>query len=378
MEKKQIIIGTIIVLALVAIVSAVFLYAPKEGLEEIKIGAIAPLSGPAALYGEGMKKGIDLAVEELNAKGGIEGKQIRVIYEDSQIDPKLAVSAIQKLITVDKVPVIIGPMGSSEVLSVAPIAERDHVVVLSPTASTPEITNAGDYIFRNTPSDNYEGSETAKFAYQQLGLQKIAILYINNDYGVGLRDVFKKTFESLGGTITTSEAFEPGANDFRTQLTRIKDSEAEAIYSVAYKESIQILKQRKELGIDAQILGTTPFEDPEILEKAGKTAEGVIYAFVGYDPASEREEVQQFINNFSKKYGAKPDPSAAQSYDAMKIVALAIENGGYTADGIKTALYNIKDFQGVTGLTSFDKNGDIVKPVQFRTVKNGSFVKYEQ
>jgi branched-chain amino acid transport system substrate-binding protein len=376
MTKKQIIIGAVIVIAL-AVITGAFLYMQPTEPGEIKIGAIAPLSGPAALYGEGMKRGIDLAVEELNANGGINGNKIQIVYEDSQIDPKLAVSAIQKLISVDKVPVVIGPMGSSEVLSVAPIAERKHVVVLSPTASTPEITNAGDYIFRNIPSDVYEGSETAKFAYQQLGFRKIAILYINNDYGVGLRDVFKRTFESLGGTITVAEAYEPGANDFRTQLTRIKDSEPEAIYSIAYKENIQILKQIKELGIDAQILGTTPFEDPEILEKAGETAEGVIYAFVGYDPTSESEEVQQFLHNFSDKYGIQPDPSAAMSYDAMKIVALAIEKGGYTADGIKEALYGIKNFPGVAGLTSFDENGDAMKPIQFRIVKNGKFVKYD-
>lgn len=343
----------------------------------IKIGVLSPLSGPAALYGEMMKKGVDLAIDELNSKGGINGKNISVIYEDDQIDPKQGVAAFQKLITIEKVPAVIGPMGSSVVLAVAPIANQQKVVILSPTASAPDITNAGDYVFRNTPSDVYEGKETAKFAYNSLNLRKIAILYINNDYGVGLKDIFKNNFEQSGGIVTAMESFDPNSNDFRTQLSKIKETAPEAIYMIAYKESIQILKQITELGLDVKVLSVTPFQDPEVIEKAKGSAEGVIYAFVGYDPESKRKEVQDFNQAFRNKYGIDPDPSAAASYDAAKLIAFAIEKGGYSGEGIKNALYDIKDFSGVSGITSFDVNGDVVKPVEFRIIKNGKFTKYE-
>jgi branched-chain amino acid transport system substrate-binding protein len=377
MTKKQIIIGVVIVLVLAAIAGAL-IYMPPAGPEEIKIGAILPLTGEAAKYGEDAKLGIDFAVEEINAAGGINGKKIQVVYEDSQAAPSQGVAAIQKLITVDKVPVIIGAMASSVTLAIAPIAEENKVVLLSPASSAAKITEAGDYIFRNEFSDAYGGKVQAESTWDELGIRDVAILYVNNDYGVGVADTFEETFESLGGNITAIESFEQGATDFRTQLTKIKDSYPDAIVVFGYNEVILILKQAKELGIETQILCNPMFEDPEILEKLGDLAEGVIYVYYGgFDPKSEEEQIKVFVSSFSEKYGREPGYYSALSYDAMKIISLAIEKGAFKSEGIKSALYAIKDYPGLTGTTTFDENGDVIKPVTLKTVRNGEFVEWD-
>ena len=377
MTKKQLIVGAVIVIVLAAFAGACLDKQPTES-EEIKIGAILPLTGEAAKYGEDAKLGIDLAVEEINAAGGIKGKKIQVVYEDSQAAPSQGVAAIQKLVTVDKVPVIIGAMASSVTLAIAPIAEENKVVLLSPASTAPQITEAGDYIFRNEVSDAYGGKAQAELTWDELGIRNVAILYINNDYGVGTIDTFKKNFESYGGNITAIEVFEQGATDFRTQLTKIKDSNPDAIFLVGYKEVILILKQAKELGIETQILSSTMFEDPEILEKVGDLAEGVIYVYYGgFDPESDEEQVETFISDLAEKYGREPGHYTAESYDAMKLISVAIEKGGYNSEEIKNALYDIKDYQGLAGSISFDENGDVIKLVTLKTVKDGKFVKYE-
>jgi len=213
-----------------------------EKKEEIKIGVMTPLTGESAKYGQDIKRGYDLATEEINEKGGIQGKKLLLIYEDDEGKPDKAVSAAQKLIQRDKVSVILGALWSSPTLAVAPIAEKNKVVLLSSGSSSPKITDAGDYIFRNEISEAYGAKESAKL-YFNAGFKKIATIYINNDYGIGVRDITKEIYEQLGGVVTTSEAFEQDEKDFRTQLLKIKETNPEAILIVSYKEAILILKQ---------------------------------------------------------------------------------------------------------------------------------------
>lgn len=365
------------IILVLAIASAGLILGCAKEEKDIIIGAVLPLTGDAAMYGESAKRAIGLAVEEINMAGGIDGRKVRIIYEDDQALPDKGVSAFQKLITVDRVPVVIGAMPSSVTLAIAPIAEKNKIVLFSPASSNPKITEAGDYIFRNDVSDVFEGEKMAEEAWQRLGLKKIAVLYINNDYGVGIKDVFTQKFKALGGEITGLETFEQRATDFRSQLTKIKKTGPEAVYVVGYKEQIQILKQYKELGIKAQILATIMLEDPEIIQNVGDAAEGAIYTYRAYNPESEEREVQEFVRNFKAKYGVEPDNWAAQSYDALRIVALAIERGGYDSEGIKKALYGIKAFPGVSGLTTFDENGDVIKPISLKIVKDGVFKNYQ-
>lgn len=368
MKKLGIIIGIVVIVVLTIVLS---LYQTKKEPEVIKIGAILPLTGDGAKYGEEARNGIELALEDLK------DPKIRVIYEDDQGTANGAINAFNKLVESAKVPVIIGPMYSSTALAVAPLGERKKVVIFSPSASSPELTQAGDYFFRNWPSDVFEGGEMARFAYNTLRLRTFAILSVNLDYGVGLTKVFEKVFKSLGDQILTIEYYEQGATDFRTQLNKIKPLKLEAIYLPGYYAEIGlILRQAKEIGLKTKFLSCVGFDNPKVLEIAGNAAEGVIFARPYYNPESEDPIVKSFVERFTKKYGVAPGIYAAHAYDALKIVVQAIKEGGYTAEGIKKALYSIKNFLGVTGNTSFDENGDVVKPIQILKVENGKFVRY--
>jgi branched-chain amino acid transport system substrate-binding protein len=347
----------------------------SEKASEIVLGAILPLTGDGAKYGESAQRAIDLGFSEVNSAGGIAGKRVRVVYEDSQGLPEKGVTALQKLITVDNVPAVIGDLFSSVTLAMAPVAERNHVVILSPTSSAPKITYAGDYVFRNCASDIFEGSVMAEAARDRLGISTVAILYINNDYGAGIADVFRKKFTAKGGAIVAEEAFAQGATDFRAQLTKIAAVHPEAAYLVGYKELGHVLKQATELGIKTKFLSTVMFEDPDILKVAGSAAEGVIYSARAYDPESNDAITRAFVAAFKARYGEVPDIFAAYSYDSAKIMAHALKLGGMTSDGIKKALYSTKDFHGVFGLISFDKNGDVTQPAFLKTFKDGKFVR---
>ncbi|NOR44458.1 MAG: ABC transporter substrate-binding protein, partial [Candidatus Delongbacteria bacterium] len=298
----------IFVIMMMLISLGVFLINSCTNKEEevIKIGAILPLTGDAAKYGEIAKNGIELALDEINSEGGINGKNIVMVYEDTKGDPKLGVTAIQKLITINKVKAIIGDLFSSVTLAVAPIANKNKIVLLSPASSSPKITNAGDFIFRNCPSDVYEGSVMANHAYDILNYRKVALLYINNDYGLGIKNVFGKVFSEKGGAIVTEEAFDQNSNDFKSQLLKIKNKNPEAIYLVGYKKMGHILKQTKEMGIQSQFLSTVMFEDPEILEIAKNSAEGVIYSASAFNPESDESLIQDFVQSYENKYNQVP------------------------------------------------------------------------
>lgn len=368
-----------IALLVVVVLAITFVVFQKQKeADEIRIGVITPLSGDSAKYGEDIKRGYDLAVEEINSKGDIKGKKLRLIYEDSEGKPGKAVAAAQKLIHGNKVIAILGALWSSPTLAVAPIAEENNVLLLSSGSSSPKVTNAGDYTFRNEISEAYGGEIAARLYFDQ-GFKKIAVLYLNNDYGVGLNDFTVDTYAKLGGTVTISEAFEQDEKDFRTQLLKVKNTSPQAVLIVSYKEAILIIRQMHELGMaDIQVLGSTLFEDAEIVEKLGDLAHGVIYSYYGtFYPESEEPIIQDFLTRFRRQYECNPSYYAPIGYDAVKILSQAIEKGGFTSEKIKAALYKIKDFPGVSGTTSFDENGDVIKPVILKEIKHGEFLKYE-
>lgn len=368
----------LVALVLIALLTLTDGCARKE-VEEIKIGAILPLTGGAGKYGVDAKNGIELAVFEKNKNGGINGSRVTVIYEDDQSTPSVAVSAFRKLLTSHDISVVIGGMTSSSALAIAPIAENSHVVLFSPSASTPKLTNAGAYIFRNELSDAFGGIAQADFTYNVLGITRTAILFINNDYGVGVVNAFIDRYTRLGGQIASKEAFEPDASDFRTHLSRIKYTSPEALLIVAYKEIIVILRQIRELGIDATLLSTPVFEDREVLSRAADLAENVIYVHYGGFPAdASSPHISRFVKNYRATFKIEPGYYSALAYDAANIVLDAIQKAGSRADSIKEQLYRVEDFPGVTGNTTIDEKGDVIKPVTLKTVRNGAFVSYEE
>lgn len=346
--------------------------------KEIKIGWIGPLTGDLAYYGQMVKKGTDLATEEINAEARINGSRLVVVYHDDELNPKKGVAAFLKLVSTDKVPVVIQAAGSSVMLAEAPLAEKNKVVLISPTCSNPKIRDAGDYVFRTWPSDSYQGVSLSEFIFGKMKKTKVAILYLNNDYGTGVKDEFARKFKALGGKVCASEAFEESATDFRSQLTKVVATEPELIFlSSHYKEGALLLKQASELGIKIQIVASDACYAPEFLQLSGGAAEGCIVANLYWNPDSNDPVVKSFIDKFMQKFGQKPEVYAAAGYDCIKVVALAIKNGGTKSEGIKDALYQIKDYSGVTGKISFDEFGEVNKAYDLFIVRSGEFKPYE-
>jgi branched-chain amino acid transport system substrate-binding protein len=375
-NMKRLWIG-IIVLVVAGLALALFLTRGKKEPNEIKVGVVLPLTGEVAVYGQKMKRGIDLAVNQINSKGGINGNQIKVVYEDDQGDPKSAVAAVQKLITTENVPVIIGGAISATALPVVPIIDRNNVVLFSPAATAPKLSGQSKYFFRNWPSDIYDGPAMGEFARKELKLEKVGVLYVNNEWGNAISGLFSDTFKRQGGQIVATESYEQNATDFRTQLTKIARQNPEAIYVPGYlKELINILRQKKELGIKARILSTYGFYDPQILEQGKDAAEGSVFTAPTYDPDNPNPAIKNYVTSFQSTYGEKPDIWSAQAYDAMNIIALALQSGARTGPQIRDEIAKVKNFDGVSGNTSFDEKGDVQKPLRLMTVKNGEFVDY--
>jgi branched-chain amino acid transport system substrate-binding protein len=332
----------------------------KKEKAEIDIGRLLPLTGPAASYGQSEKKGTELALEEINNAGGIQGRKIKIIYEDEKCEPKEGVSAIQKLIDIDKVPLVLGATCSTVTLAVAPIANENKVVLLSPLSSAAEITNAGPYVFRVMPSDAFQSNVLAKWI-SDMGYKKIGVLFINNAWGVGVKDAFVKEYQRLGGKVLGIEACNEGEKNFRTQLTKLASLNVDALFLPTMpKEGGQILKQLKELGINKRIFGADAWSVKELLDEAGAAANGIYYSV----PAQyDGPEYQEFSRKFEAKYGQKPDVNAAGAYDALKIASMTIgkvisKNLPVTGEDIKMEMEQVKGFKGATGDTTFDKNGD--------------------
>lgn len=375
---KKLWIG-IVILIVVALAIVFFFTQIKKEPEEIKIGWIGPLTGDAAYYGEMVKNATDLAVLEINNQGGINGKKVSVIYEDDQLDPKQGTSALKKLISIERVPVVIQAAGSGVMLAEAPIAEKNKTVLISPTCSNNKIKYAGDYIFRIWPSDAYQGQVLAEFCYNNLQAKKAAVLYINNEYGEGLKDEFSEKFTAVGGKVAIADYFEQGATDFRTILTKIRDNSIDVVCLASlYRESALLTKQSKEMGSKTQFVGGDGNFAPELIELSKGGAEGMIVTNMHWDPNSNDLVVKNFVTKFKEEYNKEPEVYAAAGYDCIKVLADAIKRGGYTANGIKKELYATKGFKGVTGDITLDEYGEAIgKKYDFYKIEGEKFVKIE-
>lgn len=344
----------------------------KDG--EVRVGAILPLTGDAASYGQALKAGMDLALEEINNNGGVGGRDLVVIYEDGQGEPSKSVSAITKLINSDRVPIVIGDMFSASTLAIAPIAERNKVVLLSPTASAIELTNAGDYVFRIYPSDTYDGDFLARYVAGN-NMKKVAVIYLQVSSISSVVETFVSVAREEGVEICSKEGYLEGNRDFRALLLKAKQQQPDAIFIPGYlNEMAVLLKQAKELGISIPFISVSTFYDPKILELAGDAAEGVVFSSPAFDPKSQSAEIESFVKAFKKAYGREPDILAGYGYDVVKIATKAIGNTpDAKSSAIRDALYSIQDYPGVTGQTSFDQNGDVVKALRMMHVENGEF-----
>lgn len=370
-------------LSLLFVLISIFFFASchqKENISEkenIKIGAIFDMTGSLAYMGKWSQNGALLAVDNINNNGGIEGKKVSLLIEDGGSDANKNVSAFRKLIDSDKVSLVIGFNSSSAVMAAAPIANTTKTVLLTSGTGSPNITDAGDYIFRNRLSGKLEVDAIAKFIALKSNIKEIGVLYINNEYGKGYARIFQSAFETHGGTILLEEGFEQNQTNFKSLVRKLKDNNIQAIYLIAYaKEGGILLKQSYEQNYMPQWFSANPIEAPEFLEIAGKSAEGIIYSIAKYDPNDALSK--KFNSEYKARYGSDSEMFAANSYDAVNIGTLAISNTDGSGEQIKTYLYDsIKDYPGVAGLTTFDHNGDVIKSAIIKIIKNGQFILLE-
>lgn len=361
------------------LVIAVVSCRPPESQEKIiRIGVILPLTGEAAVYGKALRNGIELAQsEETNNP-----VKLSLIFEDDQGQAAQAVSSVRRLIDVEKVPAVIGGAMSSTAEAIIPICDASKVVLLSPTATKPSLPHQDGYFLRLWPSDDYDGKVMAETAYNQLGLRKIGILFVNVAYGTGITEVFEREFTKLGGSVVIKEGYSQGATDFRTSLTKVQNAKPEAIYLPGYVAEItQILKQAKELGIKTKFLGVNSLYDPKLIEIAGDASEGAVFTYPTFDTKSQDPVIERFVTSYKGKYGTEPDAFAAQGYDSYRVLRKALDQlQGKTADGpsIRQALHSVGQFQGPGGTFTFDEKGDVEKPLRLLTVRNGQFVPFQQ
>lgn len=348
---------------------------PQTGGNILKIGCISILSGEVATYGKETKQGLDLAIEEANRSSILGSRKIEVIYEDDQIDAKIGTQAINKLITIDKVPIIIGAFSSRVTLAIAPIAERNKTVLISASATADSIKDAGDYIFRIVPPNKAQGATAVKFSLNKLNAKTAAVYYVNDEYGVSLAAEFKTAYESMGGKVVFYEGFGPGQKDFRSTIQKLKSIKPEMVYFPGQAgETGLILKQAKELALDVPFVGGDGSYSPDLITIAGNAAEGTYYTLMAMGFGISDDLIEQFKKNFFSKYFEEPTVYAAYAYEAGKIVAEVLAKAEYDSESIKKELYALKDFKGVTGLTSFDTNGEVDKTFYVYVVENGKFV----
>jgi len=362
------------ILVLILIIGLFWYGSQNQGV--IKIGVITALTGELSFYGQGTLNAAKIAVEEINSKGGLDGKQIELITEDSPCKKETAITAVNKLVEIEKVNVILGPMCSGELLAIAPIVNDNKIVIMTSTATTPDIANAGDYVFRDVASDDLRAKVFADYLFKDRNASEIAIIYVNSDAGISFEDVFANKFELLGGKVIISEIFEKDSVDVRTQLSKIKEKNPGYILMISFPaETGTILKQAHEMGIAAQFFqGFEVMADPQISAMVGDLVNNVIYIQA---PSQESVISKAFSESYKAHYGEEPPYYSAEAYDIIKLYAEAMKDG---TDGetIKKNLYAIKNYEGASGIITFDEKGEVVKPFEIGQVQNMKLVKLKE
>jgi branched-chain amino acid transport system substrate-binding protein len=347
------------------------------GAAEVVVGAVTPLTGKLAVYGEGFQQAMLLSLDEVNAAGGINGQPMKIFFEDNNSTSKDSVSAIQKLITVHKFPVILGPAASSNFLAVCPIAQENKTILIGAESAAAAISQCGSYVFRVFPSDLLQGKGVAELT-EYLGYKEVVLIYINNDWGVGLAEVFKEKFLRSGGKLIDEFAYDEGKTDYRSEVLRVKKSSPKAVVNLTYiKEGATMLKQAYEAGVAVQWLMGSAAKSPKLVELAGGAAEGVIGTYPTF--SQDTPQYKAYKEGWEKKYPGKKLPIFGEyNYDMVKLTAKALSLAkSMSSDDIRSALIEAsKGYIGVTGDKTFDENGDVGATYGRWTVKGGNIQDY--
>ena len=361
---------SILALALSALVAS----ADAQGT--IRIGEFASLTGKEATYGQASHKGSLLAVEEINAAGGVLGKKLELITEDNQSRAGESGTIVRKFISRDKVVAIIGEVASSRTLEAAPVAQNARIPLITPSSTSPKVTQVGNYIFRVCFIDPFQGTVMANFARKTLKLKKVALLTsASNAYSVGLAKFFKERFAADGGIVALEQKYSEGEKDFRAQLTAIRAAGVEGIFIPGYYTEVALIcKQAQDLELRVPIFGGDGWESPELVDIGGRAVEGTYFA-THYSPENQDPFVANFNERFRKRWGDVSDTLTGLAYDAVMMLVDAIKRAG-TTDGpkLREALAATRNFKGVTGTITLDSFRNPTKPAVVLQVKDGKFV----
>lgn len=337
----------------------------------VTIGVSLPFTGKSASFGERLKIATDLSVVSANKKNKI---PVRVIYDDDKGEPTAAVSVINKFIFTDKVKIIIGTVKSDPMLAVAPIAEKNKVILFSPTAGAVAISQAGDFIFRNIEVPAAHGVGATEF-FQKNNIKRVALFTAQAANAISYSQAFKENFTNSGGSIVISTDYQPDAMDFRTEIAKARSSGAEAFYAgiATARDAGILVKQIRESGFKGLVMVSVAAEAPEFFTTAGAFADGTYLTASPIDYNSS--EAQNYFEQYAKLYGSTSDGFAANAYDALQLVAAAVNSCDSDSDTqcIRDYLYNVKDYPGVGGITTFDHNGDVIKRVIIKVARDGQF-----
>jgi branched-chain amino acid transport system substrate-binding protein len=343
--------------------------------DTIKVGEFASLTGSEATFGQSSHKGTQLAVDDLNAAGGVLGKTIQLLTEDDQSQAGQPATVVRKLISSDGVIAILGEVASSRSLEAAPICQENKIPMISPASTNPKVTAVGDYIFRVCFIDPFQGTVMANFARKTLKLQNVAVLTdVKSDYSLGLAKFFKEGFVADGGTVAAEENYSGGDKDFNAQLTSIKAANPDGIFVPGYYTEVGlIVLQARQLGITVPLFGGDGWESSSLVPIGGTALEGDYFS-THYSPQDTSPTVQNFVKKYQAKYNETPDAMAALGYDSAMMLADAIKKTGSTdGEKIRDALAAEKDFPGVTGNITMDANRNASKPAVILEIKNGAF-----
>lgn len=346
--------------------------------DTIKIGLATPLTGASAQDGKAIQNGVNLAVKQVNDEGGIDGKQVEVTAEDDKGDSSEAATVANKLAQDDSILAVVGHFNSSCTLAGAPIYNQAGIVQISPGSSSEAVSDAGDYTFRTITTDAVQGQYLAEWCVNELGYKNIAILYENDDYGLGLADVAQRETEALGATVTVREAYEVNQTDYSTVLTKVAASDADVlIIGGLYNETALIAKQMSDNGIgEMPIMGVDAIYSDALIELGGDAVNGIkLTAY--FSDSSESQVTQDFIAAYTEEYGEAPGTYAAYAYDAALMILDAIKNAGTDRAAIRDYIADIDGFEGATGTASFDENGDVIKEPLRMEIKDGAFTLVE-
>jgi len=366
--------SSLITTALAVALAGAFLACDRKPAE-IKIGGVGPLTGEAATFGVSTKNGYDMAIAECNAKGGILGKQVKLVFADDKGDPAEGATVFTKLIEQDKVCAIIGTVMSKVCLAGAPICQNAQIPNIVTTATNPKITEVGNYIFRASFIDPFQGTVGAKFAFNELKAKKAGCLFdVGNDYTKGLSEYFKATFTQLGGQVVGYEGHASGTTDFKAQLTKILAAKPDVLYvSDYYNDVVLIAKQARELGFKGPLLGGDGWDSPKLTEIGGAAVEGC-YFTNHYSPDDVSPVVQDFVKAYKAKYNSVPDAYATLAYVATDIMLNAITRAGSTDGPAIQAAMAKTDLACVTGQIKFDDHRNPVKSAVIIQIKDGKQV----